>query len=86
MKKILCRLGFHRWGRAVYETHALSNVLDYRQRCNRCGKTITWVQPKGLNIRFYPVYWGKRISWIVWLVIIIGVIYYLFQKNIIKLP
>jgi hypothetical protein len=52
-----------------YSAH--SNVEDWKQRCVNCGKMVTWVQPKGLNERFYPIYWTKRRSWLFWLVLII---------------
>ncbi|MFA5105936.1 MAG: hypothetical protein WC506_03170 [Candidatus Micrarchaeia archaeon] len=43
----MCRIGLHQWGRAVFTDHGYgSHVLDYRQKCDRCGKMKTWVKPK----------------------------------------
>jgi len=67
----LCKIGIHHWGKAHYMYHFSSNVYDWRQVCKLCGKTITWVQPKGLNEKFYPIYWAKRIGWIFWVMLII---------------
>ena len=45
-KSILCKLGFHKWGRARFFSQVSSNVRDYRKRCKRCGLTKSWVKPK----------------------------------------
>ena len=78
MKPFLCKIGLHKWGRAVLTDHSIhSNVIDWRQRCVRCGKTITWIQPKGLNEKFYPVSWAKRRSWLFWtILLVIGYLVY----------
>lgn len=69
---ILCKLGLHKWGKATFVDHSFhSSVLDYKQRCLRCGKKITWVQPKGINQRFYPISWSKRNKWILWILLFI---------------
>lgn len=64
MKKILCKLGFHKYGRAHFIDQFGSNALDYKQKCSRCGHIIRWTQPKGADYRYYPVYWGKRKYWV----------------------
>ncbi|MBN2367611.1 hypothetical protein JXC34_01225 [Candidatus Woesearchaeota archaeon] len=60
MRHILCLLGLHNYSKPHYTDHFSSNVLDYRQKCGRCGHIITWTQPKGIDYKYYPVYWGKR--------------------------
>lgn len=71
MASWLCKIGIHKWGRANFMHHFSSNVLDWKQDCKLCGKRITWVQPKGLNEKFHPIYWSKRIGWIFWVMLII---------------
>ncbi len=71
-KPFLCKIGIHKWGKATFVDHGFhSNVLDWRQECVRCGKRITWVQPKGLNEKFYPVSWAKRRSWLFWVILLL---------------
>ncbi len=83
MTSWLCKIGFHKWGRAVYTHYNKSNVLDWRQDCKRCGKRITWVQPKGLNEKFHPIYWSKRIGWGFWIILII-IIYLVYNTILIR--
>lgn len=74
-KPLLCKLGIHKWDRATFlDSGIQSNVRDYKQKCKRCDKRITWVQPKGTNVKFYPQAWAKRRSWLFWLIIIIIII------------
>jgi len=74
-KPILCTLGFHRWGRATYIDWGVgSNALDWKQKCSRCRKMIKWVQPKGVDMRFYPAYLAKRVNWWFWMGLVIFVI------------
>ena len=71
-KAFLCKIGIHKWGRATFVDHSIhSNILDWRQKCERCGKRITWVQPKGLDKKFYPISWAKRRSWLFWIILLI---------------
>ncbi|MFT4343218.1 MAG: hypothetical protein ACMXYE_00555 [Candidatus Woesearchaeota archaeon] len=61
VQSLLCKLGFHRWGRATFVDHGMhSSVRDWKQQCTACGKEISWVQPKGSNEKFYPVSFVKR--------------------------
>ena len=79
-KSILCKLGIHRWGRATFIDMSIhSNVLDWKQSCVRCGKRITWVQPKGIQTEYHPKGWAKRRSPIFWIVVI-SIIVYLILK------
>ncbi|WP_243668924.1 hypothetical protein [Methanoculleus chikugoensis] len=46
--QILCRIGLHRWGgrkRGGYDQYS-SNVIEWEQRCERCGKRKRWVEAK----------------------------------------
>jgi len=44
--RILCRIGLHRWGRKRGYNEFSSNVIEWEQRCERCGKKKQWVEPK----------------------------------------
>jgi hypothetical protein len=82
MTPLLCLLGLHEWGRASFVDSGFhTSVLDWKQKCDRCGKKITWVQPKGVNENFYPVSWAKKTSWLLWVILII--IGFLIYKYII---
>jgi len=53
-QKFLCKLGIHKWGKAIFIDHAVqSNTRDYRQKCQACFKIRRWVQPKELKDRFF---------------------------------
>ena len=39
---ILCRLGMHKWGKVNSQHQFGSNVIDYQQKCLRCGKVKRW--------------------------------------------
>jgi len=72
MKQFLCIIGFHKWGRASFIDHSVhSSILDWKQKCDICGKKITWVQPKGLNENFYPISLAVRTGWLYWLILIL---------------
>jgi|GEM_PF-467325 hypothetical protein len=43
---ILCRIGLHRWGRKRGYDEYSSNVIEWEQRCERCGKRKRWVEAK----------------------------------------
>ncbi|CCJ36474.1 MAG TPA: hypothetical protein PKK74_03635 [Candidatus Methanoculleus thermohydrogenotrophicum] len=43
---ILCRIGLHRWGRKRGYDEYSSNVIEWEQRCERCGKRKRWVEVK----------------------------------------
>ncbi len=75
---LLCFLGFHNWNRATFISESSSNVFDWRQRCERCNKFITWVQPKGINKNFYPVSWIKRRSLAFWIIILVA-LYFIYK-------
>lgn len=47
--RILCKLGFHKWGKKYGHDMSMSNVIDWTQRCERCGKSKTWVEAKPKN-------------------------------------
>ncbi|MBR9690754.1 hypothetical protein GOV08_03660 [Candidatus Woesearchaeota archaeon] len=48
-KNFWCKIGFHKWGKSFYSDYgATSNVLNYKKKCDRCGKVKTWVQAKGV--------------------------------------
>ena len=80
LKPFLCKIGIHKWGRAVFTDYSIrSNILDWRQKCIHCGKRITWVQPKGLNEKFYPISWAKRKSWLFWVILLLMV--YLIYRH-----
>lgn len=79
-KSFLCKIGIHKWGRAYFIDHSIhSSILDWQQKCKRCGKRINWVQPKGINARYYPVYWFKRTNWLFWL-IILAIIFWILKR------
>jgi hypothetical protein len=79
LKPLSCKIGFHKWGKAYFSDWGVySNTRDYKQKCIRCSKLITWVQPKGINKRYYPIYWTKRTNWI--LVVALLIIGFLFYK------
>lgn len=44
--QILCRIGLHRWGRKRGYDQYSSNVIEWEQRCERCGKRKRWVETK----------------------------------------
>ncbi|HIH85363.1 MAG TPA: hypothetical protein PK336_02315 [Methanoculleus sp.] len=44
--QILCRLGLHRWGRKHGYDDYSSNVIEWEQRCERCGKKKRWIEVK----------------------------------------
>lgn len=44
--QILCRIGLHRWGRKRGYDEYSSNVIEWEQRCERCGKRKRWVEVK----------------------------------------
>ncbi len=43
---ILCRIGLHQWGRKRGYDEYSSNVIEWEQRCERCGKRKRWVEAK----------------------------------------
>ncbi|MEG3055407.1 MAG: hypothetical protein RQM90_04505 [Methanoculleus sp.] len=43
---ILCRIGIHRWGRKRGYNEYSSNVIEWEQRCVRCGKKRRWIEAK----------------------------------------
>jgi hypothetical protein len=44
---LLCKLGFHRWGKSISTSWAFrSNVLDWKKTCKKCGKIKKWVSAK----------------------------------------
>lgn len=43
---ILCRIGLHRWGRKRGYDEYSSNVIEWEQRCERCGQRKRWVEVK----------------------------------------
>ncbi len=43
---ILCRIGIHQWGRKRGYDEYSSNVIEWEQRCERCGKRKRWVETK----------------------------------------
>lgn len=43
---ILCRIGLHRWGRKRGYDEYSSNVIEWEQRCERCGERKRWVEVK----------------------------------------
>ncbi|MFA5613649.1 MAG: hypothetical protein WC993_04195 [Methanoculleus sp.] len=44
--RILCRVGLHRWGKKHGYNEFSSNVIEWEQRCERCGKRKRWIEPK----------------------------------------
>jgi hypothetical protein len=53
--KILCKAGIHDWGKKFgYDQHS-SNVIEWKQRCTRCGTLKQWVEAKSAD-------YGKRKS------------------------
>ena len=78
LEPLSCKIGLHKWGRAHFIDHSIhSNILDWQQKCVRCEKRITWVQPKGISKKYYPIYWYKRTNWLFWLILLIIIIYLL---------
>jgi hypothetical protein len=43
---LLCRLGFHRWGKKHGFNQYSSNIIDWSCRCERCGKINRWIETK----------------------------------------
>ena len=85
MKSIFCKLRIHNWGNATFfDSGFHSSVRDYKQDCIRCHKRITWVQPKKLDVRFYPTSWFKKQSYFVWIIILFVTVYalilYIFKS------
>jgi len=51
--KFLCWIGIHKWGKKFgYDQHS-SNIIDWKKRCERCGKLKKWVEAK-------PEKYGQR--------------------------
>jgi hypothetical protein len=44
--RILCSLGFHKWGKKFGFDEYGSNVIDWKSRCERCGKLKKWVEAR----------------------------------------
>ena len=44
--KILCSLGIHAWRRAGSQSNAMSNVIERKSICRRCGKAKTVFETK----------------------------------------
>ncbi|MDH7593226.1 MAG: hypothetical protein QHG99_02580 [Methanomicrobiales archaeon] len=44
--KILCRIGIHRWGKKFGHDEFGSSVIEWKKKCQRCGKLLTWIEPK----------------------------------------
>jgi len=47
--KTLCKLGLHKWGKKYGNDKFISNVIDWTQKCERCGKLKKWVEAKPKN-------------------------------------
>ncbi|MDI6719797.1 MAG: hypothetical protein QMD46_09325 [Methanomicrobiales archaeon] len=43
---LLCRIGLHRWGRKRGYDQFSSSVIEWQQRCERCGEVRRWVETK----------------------------------------
>ncbi|MCC7564746.1 MAG: hypothetical protein KO206_00490 [Methanomicrobiaceae archaeon] len=43
---LLCRVGIHAWGRRRGYNEYASNVIEWEQRCERCGKRKQWIEVK----------------------------------------
>jgi hypothetical protein len=43
---ILCWFGLYRWGKKFGYDLQQSNIIDWKARCERCGKLKKWVAPK----------------------------------------
>jgi hypothetical protein len=43
---MLCRLSSHRWKKVSSSSQFSSNVIEYRYRCERCGKEKTEIKAK----------------------------------------
>jgi len=43
---LLCRIGLHRWGRKLGYDQFSSSVIEWQQRCERCGEVRRWVETK----------------------------------------
>ncbi len=43
--KVLCRIGKHKWGKAISHYLGGSNVKDWEKKCLSCGKVKKWVEP-----------------------------------------
>jgi hypothetical protein len=53
LRKILCKIGIHKWSRKTYIDYGpTSNVKTWRRYCKICGKRQSWVQAKGAKERF----------------------------------
>jgi hypothetical protein len=45
----LCFLGIHKWGKKFGYDEIRSNVIDWKKKCERCGKLKKWVEAKPEN-------------------------------------
>ncbi len=43
---LLCRIGIHRWGRKRGYNEYASNVVEWEQVCERCGRRKRWIETK----------------------------------------
>jgi len=48
-KSILCKFGFHKWGKAKGYSIFSSNVVDYSKYCLKCKKKKSWNKPKPIR-------------------------------------
>lgn len=53
MKRLLCRMGFHRWGAWASRRHNATGVEIYRhRRCKICGKVETEMKLVTFNLHY----------------------------------
>ncbi|WP_164913611.1 hypothetical protein [Methanoculleus taiwanensis] len=43
---LLCRIGIHTWGRKRGYNEYASNVVEWEQICERCGRRKHWIETK----------------------------------------
>lgn len=76
MRDWWCRHGFHKWGESHFIDPGVgSNVRDHKQRCVKCGARRGWVQPKGLDEKYYPVSYSSNWKVLFWVIILAIVMY-----------
>lgn len=41
--ELLCKIGLHKWGKTTSYRNGMSNYIDWKKTCERCGKRKTWI-------------------------------------------
>jgi hypothetical protein len=79
----MCKLGFHKWEKPTFTTNFSSNVVEWKMICSRCRNSTRWIQPKGVNVKYYPNYWLHKLNWWFVLLVVIGILLFLALVNVV---